>query len=349
MNVNQIPDGLLPFENAGETAGVVLHLILGLTGAVGVAIVLAATLPRKNNPSTVLLLSLCWADLVFCLSAVIFGIKDLSSGGWSSGKLGCILDTVLVLGGCFASVLTILAITFERFLAVMYGKLIDAPKVRIMIGLIWGLSLLIAFFPWYTGTYGNAIGLQAGRQICTVAWWDRSPMTIIMITLCLITLAVSVSFIFYAYFMIVLKFMNSQAALRSGGKSAGKSSNVDQSVDKKTADTSKGRSSAIESANAHTTATAASGQGQKESSRDKEKVLLIKSIIISGTFIFCWSPYLVVIIYSLASGLPAPLFWDSLVSLCALCNSAVNPVLLFTLDKRIRGYVLEMIGMQEKK
>lgn len=106
MNINQIPDALLPFENPGEIAGVVIHLILGLTGALGVAVVLAATLPRKNNPSTVLLLSLCWADLVFCLSAVIFGIKgnldlitDLAAGGWSSGKLGCILDTILVLGG----------------------------------------------------------------------------------------------------------------------------------------------------------------------------------------------------------------------------------------------------------
>ncbi|KAJ3312690.1 hypothetical protein HDV04_002834 [Boothiomyces sp. JEL0838] len=356
MNINQIPDALLPFENPGEIAGVVIHLILGLTGALGVAVVLAATLPRKNNPSTVLLLSLCWADLVFCLSAVIFGIKgnldlitDLAAGGWSSGKLGCILDTILVLGGCFASVLTILAITFERYLAVMHGKLLDASKVRKMIGAIWGGSLLIAFFPWYTGTYGNAIGLQPGRQICTVAWWDRAPMTIIMITLCLVTLAVSVSFIFYAYFMIVLKFMNSQAALRTGGKSTDKSSNADASVEKRTADTSKGKSTAVESANAHTTGTAVPAQPQKESSRDKEKVLLIKSIIISGTFIFCWSPYLVVIIYSLASGLPAPLFWDSLVSLCALCNSAVNPLLLFTLDKRIRGYVLELAGMQPKK
>lgn len=88
--------------------------------------------------------------------------------------------------------------------------------------------------------------------------------------------------------MIVLKFMNSQAALRTGGKSTEKSSNADASVEKRTADTSKGKSTAVESTNAHTTGTAVPAQPQKESSRDKEKVLLIKSIIISGTFIFCW-------------------------------------------------------------
>ncbi|KAJ3270750.1 hypothetical protein HDV01_007442 [Terramyces sp. JEL0728] len=212
--------------------------------------------------------------------------------------------------------------------------------------MIWGFSLVIAFFPWYTGTYGDAVGLQPGRQICTVAWWDRQPMTILLITLSLVTLAVAVSFIFYAYFMIVWKFMQSQAAVRGGGKSGGHSSNVDLSSDKKTADNSKGKSTAAENSHHQSISTVAP---KTENSREKEKVLLIKSIIISGTFITCWSPYLIVIVYSLVSGLPAPAFWDSLVSIFALCNSAVNPVLLFTLDKRIRGYVLEMLRLKGKK
>lgn len=132
-------------------------------------------------------------------------------GGWSSGKLGCLIDTLLVLGGnkvlipgCFASVLTIVAITLERYLAVMYGKILKASEIWILVGFIWIVSFLIAAFPWYTNTYGYVLALQPGREICTVAWWDRHPMNLLMLSLCLVTLAIAVSFIFFAYCIILL-------------------------------------------------------------------------------------------------------------------------------------------------
>ncbi|KAJ3270748.1 hypothetical protein HDV01_007440 [Terramyces sp. JEL0728] len=336
MNIDQLSSSILSFEDSGEVAGLAIHTVMGVAGAVGVLVVLFATLPRKNSPSTMLLLSLCWADLVFCLSAVIF---DLVYGGWSSGKLGCLLDTLLVLGGCFASVLTIFAITLERYLAVMYGKILKFSEIWIMIGLIWVLSFLIATFPWYTGTYGYVLALQPGRQICTVAWWDRHPMNILMLTLCLLTLAASVSFIFFAYF---LKYFQTQAAVKvSGGKPSLQSSTTDPVPEKK----------AIKSS-AKASAQSSSSQATKSelisAPKDKEMMLLIKAIIISGTFIFCWTPYLLMIIYSLITALPAPPFWDSLISIAALLNSAVNPILLITLDSRIRSYVVELLHLKPK-
>lgn len=75
MNINEIQDFVIPFESTGEIAGLAIHMLMGYFGAISVLLVLISTLPQKNQPSTVLLLSLCWADLVFCLSAVIFGTK----------------------------------------------------------------------------------------------------------------------------------------------------------------------------------------------------------------------------------------------------------------------------------
>ncbi|KAJ3270747.1 putative G-protein coupled receptor 63 [Terramyces sp. JEL0728] len=307
MNINNINGNLIPFESGGEVAGLVIHTITGLFGALSVVIVLFATLSRKNNPSTILLLSLCWADLIFCLSAIIFGIRDLSFGGWSSGKIGCIIDSVLVTGGCFASVLTLVAVTVERYLAVMFGRTLKLSEVWIIIALIWSSSLVIALFPIYTLSFDYAIALQPGREQCTNSWWDKHPMTILMILICL-----------------------AQSAVRSSGFQSG----MQTTTAKENTTFSRGTNT-MESSNSQAT------KGSTTStSKEKEKKLLIKSIIICGTFVV--TPYLIMILYSFATSNPIPSGWDNFVSIAALSNSAVNPILLVTLDSRIKSSVYEL-------
>lgn len=82
--------------------------------------------------------------------------------------------------------------------------------------------------------------------------------------------------------MIVYKYYQTQAAVRgSGGNSSLKSSAVDQVPEKKIIKSNMKPSS--QSTNSNTTKSEIIS-----SPKDKEKLLLIKSIIISGTFIFCW-------------------------------------------------------------
>ncbi|KAJ3320561.1 hypothetical protein HDV06_005184 [Boothiomyces sp. JEL0866] len=343
MNLNQVSSEIVEFRNGGEVAGVALHALFGLFGSIGVIIVLMATVPKKNNASTLLLISLCCADLMFCVTTVVFGSKDLSSGGWSTGHTGCILNSCLILGACFASVFCIIAITLERYKAVMHGKLLSNSDARLWICAIWISSILISTFPLYTGSDEYALALHPGKVICAVAWWDRSPLTIIMITLSMVTLAVSVSFIVYAYVMIVVKFVSTQAAFHS---SENKSDIKSAAADRKSV--SKGQSTVKGSASTSAHASKVNSEKPEKNSRDKEKILLIKSILISGTFIVCWTPYLMMIIYSLITGTPAPSAWDSIACIFAVTNSAVNPLLLVALDSRIQSYVFEMLGIGEK-
>ncbi|KAJ3270749.1 hypothetical protein HDV01_007441 [Terramyces sp. JEL0728] len=332
MNLNGVSGQLVEFQNGGEIAGVVLHTMLGILGCIGVLIVLVATIPKKNNASTSLLISLCFADLIFCISTTIFGSKDLSAGGWSTGRVGC----------CFASVFCIIAITLERYRAVLQGRHLDSSEVRFWICAIWISSILIATFPLYTSSQEYALALHPGKVICAVAWWDRSPMTIVMITISLVTLALSVSFIVYAY---VLKFLSSQAAVHSSENL----SEIKAAITDKKSE-GKGQSTVRGSANTSSAHTPKVEKPEKieKTSKDKERMLLIKSILISGTFIVCWTPYLMMILYSLATGVPAPSAWDSVSCVFAVTNSAINPLLLVTLDSRIRGYVFEMLGVDGK-
>lgn len=79
--------------------------------------------------------------------------------------------------------------------------------------------------------------------------------------------------------MIVLKFLSTQAAFNSSeNKSDIKTMNNRKSE-------SKGHST-VKGSNT-TSANTAKAKPEKNS-KEKEKILLIKSIIISGTFIVCW-------------------------------------------------------------
>lgn len=75
MNLNQVTSDIVGFRDGGEVAGVVLHTLLGLFGGIGVIAVLLATVTKKNNASTLLLISLCCADLLFCITTLVYGSK----------------------------------------------------------------------------------------------------------------------------------------------------------------------------------------------------------------------------------------------------------------------------------
>lgn len=77
--------------------------------------------------------------------------------------------------------------------------------------------------------------------------------------------------------------------------------------------------------------------------------------MLASSLIDLRTPYLMMIIYSLSTGLPAPSAWDSTGKFCftsacvfAVTNSAINPLLLVTLDSRIRSNVFEMFGIDAK-
>ncbi|KAJ3337891.1 hypothetical protein HDU91_001359 [Kappamyces sp. JEL0680] len=80
----------------------------------------------------------------------------------------------------------------------------------------------------------------------------------------------------------------------------------------------------------------------------KEKRLMFTAIIITGCFVFLWSPYLIMMIIEMFTGVPAPAGWDQFCSLLALSNSAINPFLLYSFDNRIRANINHILGIKSK-
>jgi hypothetical protein len=104
---------LMPFSPI-DTGVVSFHLVLGIVATIGVSTVLVACMRKKSSPSTLMLLSLCWADLMFAVSVVIMEIYDLSKNAFAIGPIGCIIDGFIIFFSCTLSICSLFFITLER-------------------------------------------------------------------------------------------------------------------------------------------------------------------------------------------------------------------------------------------
>jgi hypothetical protein len=303
--------------------GVIIHLILGFVGFFGGILVLVAQRNQKLTPDMKLVISLVCADIYFCSSVIVFDISNLAGGGWVFGATGCVVDGIIVMWSCFASVFTLLAITIERYRTVLLSKRVTNTQAHWMLVAIWGASLVIVFIPLVSNGFGTAYALNSGLLVCTFAWPEKLPAPVFMIALGLGTLLVATGVIVFVYTMIVLAYYEIQKKLKSSLNSGGIS-------ESQVADTSSTQLPV-----------------KKERYTDQEKKLIIKSAVLTGSFFFCWSPYVVKIVYEIATSKSIPPEWDIVCSMGALANSALNSYLLIFLDGRIKKGVFELFGSKD--
>jgi hypothetical protein len=250
----------IEFGSAGELVIACFFMLIALFGTVSLIIVIMSTIKQSGNSAgTLLVMSLCLADLSYCFPSFIYTLINVASGGWAEGYVGCVLNHIIVIHSCFASVLSLLAITFERYIAIIHGKTMTNMQAMIGIAGIWISSFLISILPIITNSVGPSIALQTAKLICTLTWTSSIPLVSFQIWLCIITLMTVVFFMCFAYFQIVRVYMVAQR-------------NVNQ---EKTSQTTS------------LTESLKQGKFSKE-----EKKLLMKAITISSTFVICWTPYL---------------------------------------------------------
>ncbi|KAJ3276743.1 hypothetical protein HDV01_002796 [Terramyces sp. JEL0728] len=294
MNIESLGSSIIPFESQSELILSVLHSTIATIGLIGGVVVFIPTLVAKNTPSSLLLLSLCWADLVVCFCCAYLGIKDVIHGGWSSGVSGCIIDAIMIDAGCFASIFSIFAITWERYNSVTKRTVLTFKTAILWIIVVWVATMMIAVFPFYTLSSAYSVALQPAKIVCVITWWDRHPGTIAIVTLCIFILVTTLCFMLYAYMKIIWNLKRVIDPLKKFQPNA---PSIKKSV------TSEVLSMSV-----------ATDKMLNNPKLDTEKALFIKCIIICGTYIACWTPYMSMMIYMVVLGKPAPWVYD------AICN-----------------------------
>lgn len=89
-----LPETVLPYESSFQFGSVILCLIVVLVGFFVQIVVITATLKGYNiTTGTKFLLSVCFADLMFCAIQATFSIWNLSAGGWLVSHLDYVYIT----------------------------------------------------------------------------------------------------------------------------------------------------------------------------------------------------------------------------------------------------------------
>jgi hypothetical protein len=222
---------------------------------------------------------------------------------------------MIVIGSCFASVFTLIAITIERYRSVLLSTKVTDTQAHWMIVGIWVASIFIVSIPVFTQSTGKAYGLNPGLLVCTISWSEWSPAPLFMTSLVFVTLLATTCLIAFIYTKIVVSYFTLQRRTMQTQTQFGTEA---------------------------TQAVSSAGPIVSEKSdkvqefTKQQKKLIIKSAVLTGSFFCCWTPYMVKILIEIGSGQSIAAEWDIFCTMGALGNSAVNSFLLLLLDSRIK-------------
>jgi hypothetical protein len=209
-----------------EYAFLILQSLIALVGVTGITIVLVATLTKKNNPaSTYLLLSQSAGDFLICIMQFFGGVINVSQGKWAIGTAGCLISGVLLFASCAISVLSLLAVSVERYMAVIHLHQLSSRSVAMIVAGIWVFScLLFALFPFYTQSYATFVALQPSKYYCSSSWWLPTRENTVFLVLTVIILGSVIVVMAFCYFFVVSKVIEIRKKLSTTSSVDAKSS-----------------------------------------------------------------------------------------------------------------------------
>ncbi|CAO1419007.1 unnamed protein product [Diamesa hyperborea] len=123
--------------------------IIAITGLIGNSLVVYVVLNNHQMRSTTntLLVNLASADLLFIVFCVPFTAVDYMLSEWPFGEVWCKIVQYLIIVTAYASIYTLVLISFERYLAVCFPicsiSMRNERNTSIAIGALWIVILIV--------------------------------------------------------------------------------------------------------------------------------------------------------------------------------------------------------------
>lgn len=203
IQLQDYPPSLLYF-------GVICCLTFTIIGIPGNIITIAALLksPKFRNYTTVFLINLCLADLLYCSFTIPLFALTLLHKRWPYGQMLCVVFAISSHSNAAVLLLTLIGITTNRYMLIvhpeLYDKIYNIFTVTILIALIWILPFVLlaptAARMWDTFNFDLRLGE------CTIVTSDGTSNSYVYIFLFFLPAAIFV----FCYARIFCTVRNSE-------------------------------------------------------------------------------------------------------------------------------------------
>ncbi|CAF1013119.1 unnamed protein product [Adineta steineri] len=150
-------------SGSGELViNVIVYSIIIILSIIGNVIVVTAILrvQRLRHPTNFILMSLAIADLLVTTTVMIPGFISEIKQKWIFGRIFCNIWVANDITFCTASILHLVAVSFDRYVAIenplKYKQKMTKRTILIIIGCIWLISVLLSYAPVLLGVYSQS-------------------------------------------------------------------------------------------------------------------------------------------------------------------------------------------------
>lgn len=194
------PSGLLWFG----TVCCIVFTIIGTTGNF-ISILALLRSKRLRNATTAFIVNLCLSDLLFCSFSIPLTAVTYVDKKWNGSDELCKLFTLLKFSNGIVSIFTVVAITMNRYILIVYPKIYPTFYQRrntaLMIFFLWFLPLFLLFLP-YLELWGK-LGYDPEVGDCGVmSLHGKSPKTFIFLVATILPSVLFIACYVKIYFVV---------------------------------------------------------------------------------------------------------------------------------------------------
>lgn len=174
-NVSTAHNSTKPSEGWMVGMGIVMSFIVLVIVFGNIMVITAiAKFQRLQTVTNYFVTSLACADLVMGMMVVPFGASVVIMGSWEFGNFWCEFFTSVDILCVTASIETLCVIAVDRYFAITspfkYQSLLTKCKARIVILIVWVVSILTSFLPiymhWYRIDEDKAVACYLDETCC---------------------------------------------------------------------------------------------------------------------------------------------------------------------------------------